>query len=87
MSASGRLLPAAVLAVPFLVAIAALKGLTVEIDTFHGTDAGLYHLPTIRQFADHVDLESYPAAQTPLYHLSSPASGRSRASSSGSSGC
>ena len=69
MSASGRLLPAAVLAVPFLIAIAALKGLTVEIDTFHGTDAGLYHLPTIRQFADHVDLESYPAAQTPLYHL------------------
>ena len=54
---------------PFLVAIAALKGLTVEIDTFHGTDAGLYHLPTIRQFAEHVDLESYPAAQTPLYHL------------------
>ena len=69
MSASGRLLPAAVLAVPFLVAIVALQGLTVEIDTFHGTDAGLYHLPTIRQFADHVDLESYPAAQTPLYHL------------------
>ncbi len=69
MSASGRLVPAAVLAVPFLVAIAALKGLTVEIDTFHGTDAGLYHLPTIRQFAHHVDLESYPAAQTPLYHL------------------
>ena len=69
MSASGRLVPAAVIAVPFLVAIAALKGLTVEIDTFHGTDAGLYHLPTIRQFAHHVDLESYPAAQTPLYHL------------------
>ena len=69
MSASGRLFPAAVLAVPFLLAIAALKGLTVEIDTFHGTDAGLYHLPTIRQFAEHVDLESYPAAQTPLYHL------------------
>ncbi len=69
MRASGRLVPAAVLALPFLVAIAALKGLTVEIDTFHGTDAGLYHLPTIRQFADHVDLESYPAAQTPLYHL------------------
>jgi hypothetical protein len=69
MSASGRLLPATALAVPFLVGIAALKGLTVEIDTFHGTDAGLYHLPTIRQFADHVNLESYPAAQTPLYHL------------------
>ncbi|MBN1527684.1 MAG: hypothetical protein JW895_01390 [Thermoleophilaceae bacterium] len=64
-----RLVAAGVLAVPFLVAIAVLQGLTVEIDTFHGTDAGLYHLPTIRQFAEHVDLSSYPAAQTPLYHL------------------
>jgi hypothetical protein len=64
-----RLVAAGVLAVPFLVAIAVLQGLTVEIDTFHGTDAGLYHLPTIRQFAEHVDLTSYPAAQTPLYHL------------------
>ncbi len=64
-----RAVAAGVLAVPFLVAIAVLQGLTVEIDTFHGTDAGLYHLPTIRQFAEHVDLRSYPAAQTPLYHL------------------
>ncbi|HEU0024728.1 MAG TPA: hypothetical protein VFQ12_08865 [Thermoleophilaceae bacterium] len=64
-----RLVHAAVLAVPFLVAIAVLRGLTVEIDTFHASDAADYHLPTILQFAEHLDLERYPAAQTPLYHL------------------
>jgi hypothetical protein len=57
------------LAVPFLVGIAVLRGLTVEIDTFHGSDARVYHLPTIEHFADRLDFESYPAAQTPLYHL------------------
>jgi hypothetical protein len=64
-----RLLYPALLALPFLVGIALLKGLTVEIHTFHGSDARLYHLPTILQFADHLDLGRYPAAQTPLYHL------------------
>jgi hypothetical protein len=64
-----RLLAPAVLAVPFLAAIAVLHGLTVEIDTFHGSDARVYHLPTIMQFAERLDLERYPAAQTPLYHL------------------
>jgi len=68
-AARGRWLPAAVLAVPFVVAIAVLRGLTVEIDTFHGTDAALYHLPTILQFREGVDLGDYPAAQTPLFHL------------------
>jgi 4-amino-4-deoxy-L-arabinose transferase-like glycosyltransferase len=57
------------LALPFLAGIALLKGLTVEIDTFHGSDAGTYHLPTILQFAEHLDFGSYPAAQTPLYHV------------------
>jgi hypothetical protein len=57
------------LAVPFLVGIAVLRGLTVEIDTFHGSDARVYHLPTIEHFADRLDFDSYPAAQTPLYHL------------------
>jgi dolichyl-phosphate-mannose-protein mannosyltransferase len=60
------------LAVPFLVGVAALKGLTVEIDTFHGSDARVYHLPTILQFRHQlpgVDLHHYPAAQTPLFHL------------------
>jgi hypothetical protein len=67
-----RLLYPALLGVPFLAGIAALKGLTVEIDTFHGSDARVYHLPTILQFAGQlpgVDLEHYPAAQTPLFHL------------------
>jgi hypothetical protein len=60
------------LAIPFIAGIAALRGLTVEIDTFHGSDARVYHLPTIHQFADQlpgVRLGRYPAAQTPLYHL------------------
>ncbi len=67
-----RLLYPALLALPFLAGIAALKGLTVEIDTFHGSDARVYHLPTILQFGGQlpgVDLEHYPAAQTPLFHL------------------
>jgi hypothetical protein len=57
------------LAVPFLVGIAVLKGLTVEIDTFHGSDAALYQLPTIMQFRDGLDFSDYPSAQTPLFHL------------------
>src|SRR2546423_412123 len=60
------------LALPFLVGIAALRGLTVEIDTFHGSDARVYHLPTILQFRHQlpgVNLHHYPAAQTPLFHL------------------
>jgi len=60
------------LAVPFLCGIAVLKGLTTEIDTFHGSDARVFHLPTILQFAHALPglrLHSYPAAQTPLFHL------------------
>jgi hypothetical protein len=57
------------LAVPFLVGIAVLQGLTVEIDTFHGSDARVYQLPTILQLSERVDLSNYPSAQTPLYHL------------------
>jgi hypothetical protein len=59
----------ALLALPFLAGIAALKGLTVEIDTFHASDARVYHLPTIEHFAERLEFDSYPAAQTPLYHL------------------
>jgi hypothetical protein len=73
MTARRRELPRwaypALLALPFLVGIAALKGLTVEIGTFHGSDARVYHLPTIRHFADGLEFERYPAAQTPLYHV------------------
>ena len=59
------------LAVPFLVGIAALRGLTVEIETFHGSDARVYHLPTILQFRDALpglDLD-YTPGETPLFHL------------------
>jgi hypothetical protein len=66
---SRRLLYPALLALPFLAGIALLKGLTVEIHTFHGNDATLYHLPTILKFSHGIDLERYPAAQTPLFHL------------------
>lgn len=65
----GRLLYPALLALPFVVGVVLLKGLTVEIHTFHGNDADLYHLPTILQFAHGIDLKRYPAAQTPLFHL------------------
>jgi 4-amino-4-deoxy-L-arabinose transferase-like glycosyltransferase len=57
------------LAVPFLVGIAVLQGLTVEIETFHGSDAGTYQLPTIDQFRERLDFSDYPSAQTPLFHL------------------
>jgi hypothetical protein len=66
---SRRLAYPAVLALPFLAGVAALKGLTVEIDTFHGPDARLYHLPTILHFAEGLDFGRYPAAQTPLFHV------------------
>jgi hypothetical protein len=55
--------------VPFLIGIAVLQGLTVEIDTFHGSDARVYQLPTILQLSERLDFSSYPSAQTPLYHL------------------
>jgi hypothetical protein len=66
---SHRLAYPALLALPFLAGIAALKGLTVDIDTFHGSDARIYHLPTIEHFSQRLEFESYPAAQTPLFHL------------------
>ncbi|MCW2954857.1 MAG: hypothetical protein JWQ48_4027 [Conexibacter sp.] len=68
-STTGALL---LLALPFLVAIAVLRGLTVGIDTFHATDELAYHLPTVLRFAHElpgIDLHSYPAAQTPLFHV------------------
>jgi hypothetical protein len=57
------------LAVPFLIGIAVLQGLTVEIDTFHGSDAGTYQLPTILQLSERLDFSDYPSAQTPLFHV------------------
>src|SRR5579859_162919 len=61
-----------VLAVPFVVGIAALRGLTVALPIFHGSDEIAYHYPTILRFSRELpfpDLHSYPAAQTPLFHL------------------
>ncbi len=57
------------LAVPFMIGIAVLQGLTVEIDTFHGSDSGTYQLPTILQLAERLDFSDYPSAQTPLFHV------------------
>ena len=60
------------LAVPYVVGVAALEGLTGDVRTFHAEDESWYHVPTILQFGEQlpaVDLESYPAAQTPLFHL------------------
>jgi dolichyl-phosphate-mannose-protein mannosyltransferase len=63
---------AALLAIPYLVTAAALRGLTQQMPTYHGGDETTYHLPTIAGFAHQipgVDLVHYPAAQTPLFHL------------------
>jgi len=62
----------AVLALPYLITLAALRGLTVTLPIFHGSDELVYHLPTIHRFAGELpfpDLVHYNAAQTPLFHL------------------
>jgi len=62
----------AVLAAPFVIAVAALHGLTVALPIFHGSDERAYQLPTILRFGAQLpfpDLGHYPAAQTPLLHL------------------
>jgi 4-amino-4-deoxy-L-arabinose transferase-like glycosyltransferase len=67
-----RWLVPGLLAVPFLVMIVVLRGMTVTLPIFHGSDELVYQLPTIRQFARELpfpDLHAYPAAQTPLFHL------------------
>jgi 4-amino-4-deoxy-L-arabinose transferase-like glycosyltransferase len=61
-----------VLAIPFLVMIAVLRGMTATLPIFHGSDELVYHYPTILRFSRELpfpDLHSYHAAQTPLYHL------------------
>jgi 4-amino-4-deoxy-L-arabinose transferase-like glycosyltransferase len=61
-----------VLALPFVITTAVLRGLTVTLPIFHGSDERVYHLPTIRRFASQLpfpDLVHYGAAQTPLFHL------------------
>ena len=69
-AAAGGLMYRLLLAVPFLIGVAVLQGLTVEIDTFHGSDSGTYQLPTILQlFRERLDFSNYPSAQTPLFHV------------------
>ena len=60
------------LALPYLVAIAALRGLTASLSIFHASDERVYHLPLIHHFAGQLpfpDVGNYHAAQTPLFHL------------------
>jgi 4-amino-4-deoxy-L-arabinose transferase-like glycosyltransferase len=61
-----------VLAIPFLAGIIALRGLTVTLPMFHGSDEFTYHYPTILRFGRELpfpNLANYRAAQTPLFHL------------------
>ena len=82
-----RRLCAAALAVPFLIGIAVLRGLTVEIDTFHGTDAAIYQLPTITQFREGLTSRTTPRPRRRCSTWSWPAGASWSASSSGSCGC
>ena len=69
---STRSLAPALLAVPFLVMVAALGGMTVTLPIFHSTDEGNYIYPTILQFSRGLpfpSLHHYVAAQTPLFPL------------------
>lgn len=72
---NGALTPwavAGVLAVPFAVGIAALRGLTATLTIFHSTDERVYMVPTILRFSRQLpfpDVGNYRAAQTPLFHL------------------
>lgn len=68
---AGWMVPA-LLAVPFVVTIAALRGLTITLPTFHGSDEWVYIVPTILRFGRELprpDLHAYHAAQTPLFFL------------------
>ncbi len=63
---------AGVLALPFLVGILALRGLSATLTIFHSDDEFNYHLPTIRLFAHQLpfpDLIHYHDAQPPLFYF------------------
>jgi 4-amino-4-deoxy-L-arabinose transferase-like glycosyltransferase len=54
------------------VTVLALRGRTVALPIFHGSDELVYQYPTILQFSRQLpfpDLHHYAAAQTPLFHL------------------
>ena len=82
-----RAVAACVLAVPYLIGIAVLQGLTVEIDTFHGSDAGIYQLPTIVQFREGLDFSDTRRPRPRSSTSSWPAGASSSASSCGGCGC
>ncbi len=61
-----------VLAVPLLVMVAVLRGMTVALPIFHGTDEVVYQYPTILRFSHELpfpDLHAYGSAQTPLLYV------------------
>jgi len=67
-----KLLPYVVLAVPFIVAIVLLRGLTLQFPSCSSPDEQNYHYPVIIQFAlqfPHIDLSDYSSSTTPLFHL------------------
>jgi 4-amino-4-deoxy-L-arabinose transferase-like glycosyltransferase len=67
-----RALAAVVILLPFLVVAHFLGNLHIAIQTFHGSDELVFHLPAIMQFASEWPrpvLDDYSSATTPLYHL------------------
>lgn len=70
----------ALLALPYLVGIVALDGLTEQLRVFHGTDEETYHVPIILQFAEQwpaPDLVRYPpSSTTPGFHVVWAAAGK-----------
>lgn len=60
------------LAAPFLLVVAALRGMTATLPIFHTDDERIYHYPTILRFGHELpfpDLAHYKAAQTPFFHV------------------
>lgn len=72
LASDSRWFVPAVLALPFVVGVAALRGLTAALPIFHASDEQVYQYPTVLQFGRQLpfpDLGHYKAAQTPLFHL------------------
>lgn len=70
--AAGAIRAAVVLLVPFAVMVVLLRGLSVTLPVFHGTDELFYHLPLIRAFAQGITiarLQDYLSGSGPLYYI------------------
>ena len=80
LAARPHLAALALLALPYLVGIVALDGLTEQLRVFHGTDEETYHVPIIMQFAQQwptPDLVYYPpSSTTPGFHVVWAAAGK-----------